>query len=146
MTRDVKLVWKDESNAFDISFSGGDIESDYTISTPVWAQIFTRARLEDYEQPNKFLQQGWLGNIFFDNFIAGCKFEYISSQGDLSQNTINSLINEIRKALKFLFDLNIAEDIIIDISTNPVDGTIKLNIKIIEKSGQITILIQEFNL
>lgn len=146
MSRDVNLAWDDDQNVLDIVFENGDIASDRTITSPALTQIFTRSRLENYEQQNKFMQQGWVGSIFSEGFIAGCKFEHVISQGNLTQDNINSAVNEIKKALQFLLDLGVVEKIDADISTNPIEETLTLSIIIIEKTGQNTLIVQEIRL
>jgi len=146
MVRDINLNYDRDENNIDINFINSDIESDFTITSSVITQVFTLSRLKDYEQPDKFLQIGWIGNIFFDNFEAGCKFEYLLTQNNISQDITNSLVNEIKKALQFLFDLNLVLDISIDITIKNNSSSLLLNLTIIENSKNIIEINEEINI
>ena len=146
MSREIALKFDEENNNFDIDFADGDIVSDFTINSSVITQIFTRSRLEDYQQPDKFLQNAWAGNLFFDNFEAGCKFEYIMAQNDLSQDTINAGKNEIQKALRFLSENNISNSIDITITTNPIQESYTFEILIVENPSQEFLVTQTIGL
>lgn len=130
MTKDVALFWDIEANNLDISFFNGDLKNDLTFLSSIQTQLFTRQRLFTYEQPNKFLQQGWVGSVFFEEEVIGSKLEYILTQSDLSLNSINKVKEEINNSLQFLVELNLIQSFNIDITTNPITNIVFLDIKI----------------
>ena len=139
--KDIKLEYSEEQKCFDIVFNGGEIVTDTTLEPYTILQIFTRQRLEDYEQPNKFLQEGWFGNVFYNNDI-GSKLEHITDQGSLNTDTATAGVNQIKTSLQFLFDLNLIIDLQVSYTINSQNREIIYNINITDINRNNIILEQ----
>lgn len=128
MAQDVKVL-KNNEGIYDIPISGNDLSSIDGFETAIIVSLFTDARENSANVRDSFNRRGWVGNLLTlkDSFELGSVLWGLVSR--LDQNTLNRADNIVKKALKWMIDDSIADNI--DITTT------KLN----ERSAQIEIIL-----
>jgi phage gp46-like protein len=114
MAQDVKLL-KGTDGIFDIPISGTEFESVSGVETAILVTVFTEARSDSDTIPDAFNRRGWVGNLLTleEGYELGSLL-WTLSQARLTQNTLNTASDTVKKALNWMIEDGIADTIEVD--------------------------------
>lgn len=131
--REIKLEM--ENGAFEIVIENGDFANEPGFDTNIWVSLFSDSRADVSQVIIPEYRRGWLGNIVTDvpERQLG-SFLWLVEQRRLNQDSLNEVIDYIRKALQWIVDDGVALKIEVDGDIVPRTG-IAASILITSKDG-----------
>lgn len=131
--REIKLEM--ENGAFEIVIENGDFANEPGFDTNIWVSLFSDSRADVSQVIIPEYRRGWLGDIASEvpeRQIGS--FLWLAEQRRLNQDTLNEIIDYIRKSLAWLVTDDIALKVEVDGSIVPRTG-ISADITITAKDG-----------
>ena len=103
MKKEIKLIL--ENGSFDMFVENGDFANEPGFDTAIWVSLFTDARADSAQVVIPENRRGWLGNTVSevsDRHLGG--YLWLTEQRRLNQDTLNEVIDYIRKSLNWLIE------------------------------------------
>ena len=131
--REIKLDFT--GSGFDIALEDGDFANEDGLDTNIWVSLFSDARADQTQVIVPENRRGWLGNLAAEvpeRQLGG--HLWLAEQRRLNQETLNEVIDYIRKSLEWIVIDEIALKIEVSGSIIPRVG-IEANVVITSKDG-----------
>ena len=131
--REIKLEM--ENGAFDIVIENGDFANEDGFETNIWVSLFTDARADESQVIVPENRRGWLGNLATEvpeRQLGG--YLWLAEQRRLNQDTLNEVIDYIRKSIEWMVTDELCLKIEVSGSIIPRTG-IEANVVITAKDG-----------
>lgn len=103
MKKEIKLIL--ENGSFDMVIENGDFANEPGFDTAIWVSLFTDARADSAQVVIPENRRGWLGNTVSevsDRQLGG--YLWLTEQRRLNQDTLNEVIDYIRKSLNWIIE------------------------------------------
>lgn len=136
MKKEIRL--ETQENYFDIAIEDGDFANCAGFDTAIWTSLFTDARADSSQILKPEDRRGWLGNTiseFGDTQLGGLL--WLADQRRLTQDTLNEVVDYIRKSLNWFVSYEIALKVEVSGAIIPKSG-IEVSIKITSLDGVTT--------
>lgn len=126
----------DTNGQFDVVLEDGDIATETGFDTAIWVSLFTDARASADQVVLAQHRRGWPGNLVstVDNRQLGGML-WLIDQRRLNQATLNEAVDYAQKALNWIVEDNVAQNIEVSGVIVPTSG-IQLNVTITALSGE----------
>lgn len=119
--REIELAL--DNGAFDIVIANGDFANEPGFDTNIWVSLFTDARADVSQVIVPENRRGWLGNTVAEvpeRQLGG--YLWLAEQRRLNQDTLNEVVDYIRKSLEWLVEDNIVLKITVSGAIVPRTG------------------------
>lgn len=125
----------DSNGAFDVPLVDGDIDIENGMDTAIWVSLCTDARANADQVALPQHRRGWPGNTVAPVANRGLGgLLWLIDQRRLNQATLNEAVDYAQKALNWMLEDNVAQNIEVSGVIVPTSG-IQLNITITALSG-----------
>lgn len=131
--REIKLEMS--NGAFDVVIENGDFANEDGLDTNIWVSLFSDARADISQVAAPENRRGWLGNLVSE--VTGRQlggYLWLAEQRRLNQNTLNEILDYIRKSLEWIITDGIALKIDVTGAIVPRTGIVA-NAKITTADG-----------
>lgn len=103
MKKEIRLSL--DNGSFDIVIQDGDFANEDGFDTAIWVSLFSDARADISQVIVPENRRGWLGNLVSD--VEGRQlggYLWLTEQRRLNQDSLNEVIDYIRKSLNWLIE------------------------------------------
>lgn len=139
MTQDIKLT-PNSYGGYSLSIENGELAKTSGLDTAIYLSIYSKARANASLVNNPLLREGCIATQFQEREIGSLAWVYLT-HGVINNETIESLQNEYEKALEWLINDNIANEV--NVSIEKITNGLQVNIIIETNSPEGT---REYNL
>ena len=110
MKKDIALIF--DGSGFDLVIEDGDFKNEEGFDTAIWVSLFTDARASESQVLAPENRRGWMGNLVSDveeREVGGLL--WLAEQRRLTQDSLNEIVDYVRKSLNWFIEDNIAQKI-----------------------------------